>query len=202
MIPISWLNFLVMNLSMILFAYFSIISVMPVSREEKYGEKAWQDCYRYRLLMSVFAGIMIVNMFLWMFYPIEELALVVFPNHVFSVIIGIGILIPCSIILYLALKHGGKEHLKPDKETSLHGGVYKIIRHPGIWGEMPMYVAIGFIINSLFIIIWVTCFVIVYTPIYIYFEEKDLVKRFGKPYLEYRKNTGALIPKFRRKNSY
>jgi protein-S-isoprenylcysteine O-methyltransferase Ste14 len=174
---------------------------MPVTREEKHGEKAWQDCYRYRLLMSVFAGIMIVNMFLWILFPIDELTLVVFPNHIFSIIIGIGILIPCSIILYFALKHGGKEHMKPEKETSLHGGIYNIIRHPGIWGEMPMYIAIGFIINSLFIVIWVTLFVIIFTPIYIYFEEKDLIKRFGKSYLEYREKTGMLIPKFWSKKS-
>jgi protein-S-isoprenylcysteine O-methyltransferase Ste14 len=29
-------------------------------------------------------------------------------------------------------------------------------------------------------------------------EEKDLVIRYGKPYLEYRKNTGFLIPKRKR----
>lgn len=197
---ISWLNFLSMNGSMVLFAYFSIISVMPVTREEKYGVKAWEDCYRYRLLMSVFAGIMIVNMFLWVVFPINELAFVVFTNHIFSTLIGVGIFIPCSILLYFTLRHGGSEHMKPEKETVLHGGVYKIIRHPGIWGEMPMYIAIGFVINSLFITIWAFFFVLVYVPIYIYFEEKDLIKRFGTPYLEYREKTGALIPKFWKKN--
>ena len=40
---------------------------------------------------------------------------------------------------------------------------------------------------------------ILITPIVIYFEEKDLKKRFGESYFFYRKNTGALIPKLRRK---
>jgi len=39
------------------------------------------------------------------------------------------------------------------------------------------------------------------TPIVIYFEEKDLIKRFGDGYLFYKKNVGALIPKFWRKDN-
>jgi protein-S-isoprenylcysteine O-methyltransferase Ste14 len=38
-------------------------------------------------------------------------------------------------------------------------------------------------------------------PIVIYFEEKDLIKRFGDKYLDYKKKTGALIPKFWQKRS-
>ncbi|MHA1384825.1 MAG: hypothetical protein ACTSR3_13830 [Candidatus Helarchaeota archaeon] len=35
--------------------------------------------------------------------------------------------------------------------------------------------------------------------IIIYYEEKDLVKRFGKAYIEYQHNTGAIFPKFWKK---
>ncbi|MBN1216177.1 MAG: hypothetical protein JXA99_12145 [Candidatus Lokiarchaeota archaeon] len=43
--------------------------------------------------------------------------------------------------------------------------------------------------------------VVIYTPIMIYFEEKDLIKRFGEPYKEYKKRTGASFPKLRKKNT-
>ena len=70
------------------------------------------------------------------------------------------------------------------------------IRHPQILGEMPLFIAITLFINSLFLVVWVTFFVILGTPILIHYEEKDLLKRFGDAYLEYRRRTGGLIPKF------
>jgi len=198
---ISTLNFLSLNFSAVLFLYFSIRSVMPVTREEKVGQKAWDDCYQDRLRLSYVLSLMVINMFLWIWFPIEELKLSIFQNNMVGILIAIFILIPCSIILYFALKHGGIEHIKPMKKTTLHGGIYQFIRHPGILGEMPLYIAIGFFINSLFITLWATFLVVFYVPVYIYFEEKDLLKRFGEPYREYKERVGALIPKLlRRKN--
>ena len=194
------INFLSLNLSVILFAYFSIRSVMPVTREEKVGQKAWVDCYRDRITMSYILVLMIINMFLWIWFPIKELNIPIFQDNIFGVLIAVLIFIPCSIMLYFALKDGGTEHMKPMKETKLHEGIYNLVRHPGIIGEMPLYIAIGFFINSLFITLWATVFVVIYVPLYIYFEEKDLFKRFGQPYLEYKDRVGALIPKVWRRN--
>jgi len=64
---------------------------------------------------------------------------------------------------------------------------------------MPWLIAIAFFVNSLFLVIWATLAVSLLTPIILHFEEKDLVKRFGEKYIEYQKNTGALIPKFWKK---
>lgn len=198
-IDVSWINFILMNINAGLFTIFSIVSVMPVTLEERYGKRAWKICYYLRILMSVFIIGMIVNMILWIWIPLEELSWKVSTDHLVSAIIGFIIVIPCTIILYVSLKHGGEEHMKPKQETKLHGGIYKIIRHPGVIGEMPWYVSIGFFLNSLFLVVWSTIFILIYIPIYIYFEEKDLVKRFGEEYLTYRDQTGALVPKFWRK---
>lgn len=198
-IDLSWINFILQNINASLFTILSIVSVMPVSLEERYGKRAWKICYYLRILMSIFIVGMVINMILWTWIPIEEFTWLVSTNHMVSVLIGLIIIIPCSIILYLSLKHGGEEHMKPSEETKLHGGIYKVIRHPGIIGEMPWYFVIGFFMNSLFLVIWGSLFVIIYVPIYIHFEDKDLTKRFGEEYLIYREQTGALIPKFWRK---
>jgi protein-S-isoprenylcysteine O-methyltransferase Ste14 len=174
---------------------------MPATREKKIGEKAWEDCYRDRIKMSLFIVLMTINMFLWIWFPIEEFNIPIFQENALGVFIAVLILIPCLILMYFALKHGGAEHMKPMKDTELHGGIYNIIRHPGVLGEMPLYVAVGFFINSLFITVWATIFILIYTPIYIYYEEKDLIERFGLPYLEYKERVGALFPKFWRKKN-
>jgi len=43
-----------------------------------------------------------------------------------------------------------------------------------------------------------TAFLVVFIPINIYYEEKDLIRRFGDKYQNYRKQTGALFPKLRK----
>jgi protein-S-isoprenylcysteine O-methyltransferase Ste14 len=102
------------------------------------------------------------------------------------------------IIMMIALRDAGKEMHAPQKETQLHGGIYKRIRHPGAVGEMPLYVVIALFTNSLLLIVWMTLFIMIFTPVHVYYEEKDLVKRFGETYLEYKRTTPAFIPKLRR----
>lgn len=196
---IPWLNLLSLHISALMFSYLSIISVMPVTREEKRGEKAWKECYQFRIIMSIFAFLMVINTILWIWIPVPEFNWRIHPDPFFGFLIGVFITIPCIIILIKAIQDGGEEHMKPSKETKLHGGIYQYIRHPGVWGEMPLYIVVALLVNSLFLVIWMIFFVVLYVPIYIYFEEKDLIKRFGAPYIEYRNQTGALIPKFWRK---
>jgi protein-S-isoprenylcysteine O-methyltransferase Ste14 len=116
-------------------------------------------------------------------------------------IFGIMIAIPFSIVMVKAMIDGGKEHTAPYQETPMHRGIYNYIRHPGALGEMPLYIALAIFLNNWFLVLWMTFFVFVYTPIAIFFEEKDLVKRFGDEYLEYKKRTGAIFPKIRKQSN-
>jgi protein-S-isoprenylcysteine O-methyltransferase Ste14 len=77
----------------------------------------------------------------------------------------------------------------------MYGGIYRYIRHPQSLGEFPIFIALGFFVNSWTIVIIMSIFVFFYVPIMIYYEEKDLIRRFGEKYREYQKNTGALFPK-------
>ena len=196
----NWINLTLMNINALLFSILSIVSVIPVTLTKKYGEKAWKLCYYLRIAMSVFIIFMIANMVLWIWYPVEIISWKISDKFWIGIIIGVVILIPCSIFTYLALRDGGEEHMKPEQDRELFGGIYNYIRHPGVLGEMPFYVAMGFFVNSWFLVIWSIVFVTLYTAIYIPVEENDLAKRFGDQYTEYRKRTGALLPKFRKRN--
>jgi protein-S-isoprenylcysteine O-methyltransferase Ste14 len=119
----------------------------------------------------------------------------------FGIIIGIIIGVPCFIILAIAYRDAGTEMHAPLKETQLHGGIYKKIRHPGAVGEMPLYVVIALFVNSLFLAVWMTIFIFLFTPIHIHYEEKDLLKRFGDVYAEYRGTTPAVFPGLKRRRT-
>ena len=185
-----------LHLSAFLFSYLTTLSVMPVTREEKVGERAWKECARLRGISFLFAGIMILNTILWIWLPIPELSWLLNPDPWIGILIGIVIAVPCLYILKIALRDAGEEMHTPLKETKLHGGIYKKIRHPGALGEMPLYVVIALFTNSFFMTIWMLVFIILFTPIHIHYEEKDLLKRFGNEYAEYKSQTPAFIPKF------
>jgi protein-S-isoprenylcysteine O-methyltransferase Ste14 len=191
---IAWLNLISLATSGFLFGYLSTMSVMPVTREEKRGEKAWVECKWLRLASFGFATLMIVNTILWVWFPIPELAWST--SLELTTRIGIVLLIgvPCFGICTKAMKDAGEEMNWPLKETKLHGGIYNYIRHPGIVGEMPFYVLIAFILDSGFLTLWMLVYIILYSAINIYYEEKDLEKRFGAAYIDYRDRTGMIIP--------
>ncbi len=145
--------------------------------------------------------VMLLNLVLWIWFAIPELAWPVHPNPFVGIIIGVTILIPCTMIWIKGVKDAGRESMQPSAETKMYGGIYNHIRHPQTLGEFPWFVVCALFINSLFLVAWTILFIIVYTPIMIHFEEKDLIKRFGDAYREYQLRTGAIFPKFRRRES-
>ncbi|MFX1589937.1 MAG: methyltransferase family protein [Promethearchaeota archaeon] len=196
---LSWINFLALNLSIFLTFFFYILSVIPATREEKIGERSWNLCAIFRVISDILFLLLIVSIILWIWFPIAILNWRISENYLFLVIIAILIGIPSFYILIRALKDAGKETIETSKDTKMYGGIYKHIRHPQISGSILLFVILCLILNSLFLLIWITLLMILIIPIVIYFEEKDLIKRFGEDYLFYKKNTGALIPKFWKK---
>ena len=197
---LSWINFVTLNLSIFLTFFFYILSVIPATREEKIGERSWKLCATFRVISDILFLILIVSILLWIWFPISIINWKISKNYLILIIIAVLIAIPSFYILIRALKDAGKETIETSKDTKMYGGIYKHIRHPQISGSILLFIILCLILNSLFLLIWIISLMLLITPIVIYFEEKDLIKRFGDGYLFYKKNVGALIPKFWRKD--
>ncbi len=193
---IEWLNFISLILSTIFFCYFYTLSVQPMKRKEKRGERAWKDCMILRSLAGLFEFIIFVNILLWAWFPIPSLSWIIHSNIGVGIVICIAIVVPGLIIMVKGVKDAGSESLRPSKDTEMYGGIYNYIRHPQTLGEFPIFVAFAFAVNSWFLILLMSALVVIYTPIMIHYEEKDLIKRFGDRFREYQQRTGAILPKF------
>jgi len=174
---------------------------MPKTREAKIGKKAWKQCVILRETSDILFIVLIINIFLWVWFPIPILNWKILDAYFILLSISVPSLILCVFLITKAVKDAGVETVKTSKDTEMYGGIYKYIRHPQILGSVPLFLIICLLINSLFLLIWITCLMMVIIPIVIHFEEKDLIKRFGKEYIDYKKKTGALIPKFWQKRS-
>ncbi len=192
---ISWINFATMLISAFLFSYFYIRSVGPAALEKKVGKIAYSKCGRYRIIASVFEVIVVINYVIYFFYPLPVPLSRAFPwGWWISILMAVLITIPAGYLLGRGLKDAGKEAIIPEKKHVLYGGIYRKIRHPQAVGELALWWVIAFLLNSpflaLFSLIWIPVFYL-----FCWAEEKDLIIRYGRKYLEYRKNTGFIIPK-------
>ncbi|NHK30065.1 MAG: isoprenylcysteine carboxylmethyltransferase family protein [Asgard group archaeon] len=196
---IEYINLSILIISILLFSILYTLSTLPKTLSEKMGEKAWQRCKTYRFVAIIFEMISLVNLILWVWDPmkIEVVNWKISSKWWVGVIIGGIVAVIGTILMVKGMLDAGSETHTPTEETKLYGGIYNKIRHPQTLGEMPLFPAIAFIVNSWFLVILMLVYILIYTPIMIYFEEKDLVKRFGDEYQQYQKEVGILLPKLK-----
>lgn len=192
---IELLNIIALIFSTLLFLFFYVKSVSPAQLEKKIGEIAYPKCKTYRIVAGVFEGITVINYVIYFFYPLSLGIPLVFPwPWTISILVAILILIPSFYLMIIGMRDAGRETLEPKKEHKLYGGIYETIRHPQAIGEAFMWIPIALFLNSPFLVlysfVWIPILYIMCLA-----EERDLVIRYGTPYLEYRDRVGFLIPK-------
>jgi protein-S-isoprenylcysteine O-methyltransferase Ste14 len=192
---IPWLNFGVLIISTLLMFYFYMQSARPAQLEKKIGEVAYEKCGRYRIIASVFEMIAIGNYVIYNYYPLPISIPRTFPwPYWVSFSIAAIIAIPSGYVMIRGVLDAGEESLIPKKKHRLYGGIYKKIRHPQTMGELPLWWALAFFLNSPFLalysIVWIPIFLAM-----VFAEEKDLLIRYGDEYAEYQRRTGFIIPK-------
>ena len=188
-------------MSAVLFALLYVTSLRPAARAEKRGKKAWKECEILRTIATGLMILLLANIILWYWFPISELAWVIHPHPFVGIILGATLFFTTLPIWVKGLIDAGKGSLKSSDESTLFGGIYKHIRHPQTLGEISWFLAAPLFCNSLFLFGVMLLFTLLYVPIMFYFEEKDLVLRFGQDYKEYQKRTPALIPKLCRRST-
>ncbi|MHA1734120.1 MAG: methyltransferase family protein [Promethearchaeota archaeon] len=191
------LNFAFLLASFVLFAVFYTLSLQPVKRSQEHGDAAWRQCAYFRLVASIFESVLVVNLVLWVFFPIPGWFLPIFPEWWEALLLGLVLMVPFGAVMAVGMRDAGKETMQPSKDTKLYGGIYEKIRHPQTLGEFPMFPLFGLMVNSWTAFFLGLVFILAYTPVMVRVEEADLVRRFGEEYEAYRERVGGLLPRIR-----
>ncbi|MBM3141623.1 MAG: isoprenylcysteine carboxylmethyltransferase family protein [Chloroflexi bacterium] len=78
-------------------------------------------------------------------------------------------------------------------------GLYAFVRNPMLLGLFLFLLGLGILLSSLSLIFIFTPLFIVLNVLYLKaVEEKELEKKFGKEYLEYKKRVPMFIPRFKK----
>ena len=107
---------------------------------------------------------------------------------------GILLLVINFHIKIIAQKQIGAIPALKSKGKLITTGIYNIIRHPLYISNGLLAFGMAFLLKSLYALLFAIPYSLLYLPI-IYFEEKDLLKKYGEVYEEYkRKVPWKMIP--------
>ncbi len=124
-------------------------------------------------------------------------------NNVLLKVFGIVILLAAFIIESQSRKQLGTSRILGSSEFKkkegklVTSGVYKFARHPRYVEHPLLFLGFGLIFGY-YILLWFSLYLFLSFSITAYFEEKELLKRFGKAYSEYKKRTPAFFIPFNR----
>ena len=192
---IAWLNLALLTFSALLFLHFYVLSVSPAALEVVHGPGAYHRCGNYRVVAIGFEIITVINYIVYFYYPVNSPIPQSFPwPWWISIAIALLIGVPAVYLMIVGMKDAGEESVRPRKEHGMYGGIYAKLRHPQAAGEVFIWLVMALMLNSPFLAVYSLLFV----PIFLVMclaEEKDLLLRFGTPYAEYMRTTGAYFPK-------
>lgn len=104
--------------------------------------------------------------------------------------LGIFLIILGSFIwLISALELGSNYHLYKMPSKLITTGIYRKIRHPIYFGSTLLFLGIVIFYGSFWGLIYLFCITIPYQFLRAIYEEKQLIKKFGQKYLDYKKTT-------------
>ncbi|MBD3285874.1 hypothetical protein GF359_05305 [candidate division WOR-3 bacterium] len=187
---ISWINIGVLVTSTALFTCFYLASVRIAKLEKKIGDRAYKRATLNRIISALFMTLAAACYVCYFFFPLPVPVLNRFPwPWWISAAAGGLLVIPAFYLWFKGMADAGKGTMVVTKEFKPYAGIYKRIRHPQAAGELLVWWVMAFFLHSPFLalysIIWIPLFIWVCLA-----EEADLIKRYGKAYTEYAKNTG------------
>lgn len=189
-----------LGLAVFWLSYFVIHSVLALTSIKNHFFSMGISPMRYRLLYNIIALITLIPIIVYSSWINSEY--VISPGNLTKytglLLAGWGV-----VIVRLAFKSYdtkaflGLHNLEKENEFTT-SGLLKYVRHPLYSGSI-LGVMGYFLYTPKLSTLISTGMIILYFLIGIRFEEKKLIAQFGQAYLDYKKNTPMLIPRFKRK---
>lgn len=112
-----------------------------------------------------------------------------------ALFIAVGVFIlALTISMFIRLGRGTLAPWSPTKKLVV-SGIYSHTRNPMITGVLLCLLGESMMFHSVNIFTWFILFFLINNIYFTLFEEPSLTKRFGKEYLEYKRNVPRWIPR-------
>lgn len=101
------------------------------------------------------------------------------------------------VALFITIGKGTPAIFDPPKRFVIKGP-YRYVRNPMVIGVLLMLIGEAVYFHSTGILIYASVLCIIIRNVVVRVEEKDLERRFGNEYIEYKRSINRWLPKFKR----
>jgi len=195
---------LLMALSWALF--YTLHTLLAASKLKRILEARWPHLYNwYRLFYTLLSTILFIGIVIQaLFLPKTQIFLPSqFGEYAGYMIATAGVMIVLKSVKEIRLGSflGVRKPEKEESDQSLVAtGMYAQVRHPLYLGLLLIFTGYFLVSGTEGALIHLAC-LIMYLPIGIYFEEKNLIATYGEGYRIYRKEVPAFFPKLIKKRA-
>lgn len=177
--------------------YFFLHSIFTLLSVKNYFYSIGIKPQLYRLIYVIFASISLIAILL--FSSVIESGFILEPNKFLTfgglLLAALGVVIAkTGFKSYDTKAFLGLGSLKAEDEFST-SGLLKKVRHPLYSGSILLILGY-FLFNPKLSALISASLMVLYFIVGIHLEEKKLIKTFGTKYIEYKKKTPMLIPRF------
>jgi protein-S-isoprenylcysteine O-methyltransferase Ste14 len=163
--------------------------------EKLIGPKALSKCNTYRIISSILQYIAIINYIFYYSNPLPLPLPKAFPwTRWISICIAAIIFIVSIWLMFSSVKSADKAKKEFKNKQYMPPGIFRYIRYPQTSGELLLWWAIAFFLNSPFLVL----FSFLYIPIYLsisHTKDIEMLHRKGDTFVDYYNRTGGIFPR-------
>jgi protein-S-isoprenylcysteine O-methyltransferase Ste14 len=160
---------------------------------DRWGKEGYSSIFTATSILTLVVAFLSMNFWNWLYFITDpsQIQPLLFIPGILSVIAGVIIAAKASNVISVSTVADMRTDRKPELITE---GLYASIRHPLYLATILAFGSIALIYPFPTVITFVF-FMILYTLIGAYFEERKLIIHYGEEYLKYKKHAGFILPK-------
>jgi protein-S-isoprenylcysteine O-methyltransferase Ste14 len=161
----------------------------------RWGKAGYGRIFTITSLITLAIAFLSMNFGGWLYFITQPstVNLPLFVLGIVSVIAGVILAAMASRVISVSTVADMRPHRKAELVTT---GLYSRVRHPLYLAVFLLFIGVALMYPFPVVIVF-SLSMIGYTVVGAYLEEKKLIKYYGEAYLEYRKQTGFILPKVR-----
>jgi protein-S-isoprenylcysteine O-methyltransferase Ste14 len=178
--------------------FYSLHTALASGKLKRFLEAKWpQEMKWYRLFYTMFSTALFIGiLFQALFLPNQQvLQTNPYTNYIGYMLATLGVVMTSrslkeiSFSSFLGLSRKDIE----STDSLVIRGIYGKMRHPLYLGLILIFLGYFLVSGTVGALIHLSC-LIGYLPFGIYFEEKNLLKKYGNAYSDYQKSVPAILP--------
>jgi protein-S-isoprenylcysteine O-methyltransferase Ste14 len=187
---------LLMILSWVLF--YSLHTALASGKLKRFLEAKWpQEMKWYRLFYTVFSLVLFIAILVQALFLPHQLLVKGSPYLSYGgyMLATLGVVLTSRSLKEISLSSfiGLSGEDLGAREQLIIRGIYAKVRHPLYLGLVLIFLGYFLVSGTVGALIHLSC-LIGYLPFGIYYEEKNLLKKYGSAYSDYRKSVPAIFP--------